>query len=114
MGDLELRFTCPACGFRTLPEAYGLYNICEVCGWEDDPVQLGDPSYGGGANRESLAEHQAAFVLSLRHRATEHKGFFRDPEWRPLSVSDVTNRVGSGPVTDPSGTYWRRQKCGES
>ncbi|MBL9042027.1 MAG: hypothetical protein JNM83_10525 [Myxococcales bacterium] len=37
----------------------GQYEVCAVCGWEDDPVQSADPSYGGGANAESL---QAARV----------------------------------------------------
>jgi len=27
-----------------------------VCGWEDDPVQSSDPSYAGGANKDSLNE----------------------------------------------------------
>jgi Cysteine-rich CPCC len=32
-----------------------------MCGWEDDPVQLEDPDYRGGANRDSLREHRTAF-----------------------------------------------------
>jgi hypothetical protein len=34
----------------------GAYEVCEVCGWEDDPVQAADPDYAGGANKESLNE----------------------------------------------------------
>jgi Cysteine-rich CPCC len=54
---------CPCCGYLTITEPGG-YEICPVCFWEDDPVQAGDPLYGGGANKESLSEartHFAAF-----------------------------------------------------
>jgi len=43
--------TCPACGFQVLAEGYGSYEICEICGWEDDSVQLANPTSGGGANK---------------------------------------------------------------
>lgn len=49
---------CPCCGALSVDEP-GQYEVCAVCGWEDDPVQSADPSYGGGANAESL---QAARV----------------------------------------------------
>ncbi|WP_084166919.1 CPCC family cysteine-rich protein [Paraburkholderia caledonica] len=48
---------CPCCGHLTLHEL-GAYEICEVCGWEDDPVQSADPAYAGGANSSSLNEAQ--------------------------------------------------------
>lgn len=54
---------CPCCGFRTLEsETRGSYDICAVCGWEDDGVQLDDPDYRGGANAESLNEARAAWI----------------------------------------------------
>jgi hypothetical protein len=46
---------CPCCGSKVISEV-GAYEICEVCGWEDDPVQSADPDYKGGANKESLNE----------------------------------------------------------
>jgi hypothetical protein len=54
-------FACPCCGYLTIAELGG-YEICPVCGWEDDPVQAEDPLYGGGANEESLSEARANFV----------------------------------------------------
>jgi hypothetical protein len=49
------RFPCPCCGFLTLEEEPpGTYDICEVCFWEDDPVQFDDPDFVGGANNVSL------------------------------------------------------------
>ena len=43
---------CPVCHKTMLED----YDICVVCGWENDPVQLGKPDYPGGANQESLNE----------------------------------------------------------
>ena len=47
--------SCPCCGSKVLT-TLGEYEICEVCGWEDDPVQSTDPDYAGGANKLSLNE----------------------------------------------------------
>lgn len=44
---------CPCCGSPAIDEP-GTYAVCDVCGWEDDPVQSANPEYAGGANRESL------------------------------------------------------------
>ncbi len=50
-----MKYTCPCCGYRTLDEEPpGTYDICEICFWEDDPVQFVDPDYEGGANTPSL------------------------------------------------------------
>ena len=47
------KHACPVCGQHTLSER-NAYEICTVCGWEDDPVQARDPDLAGGANIESL------------------------------------------------------------
>ena len=49
------RYPCPCCGTAGL-QAPNAYEICTVCGWEDDPVQAADERYRGGANTSSLAE----------------------------------------------------------
>ena len=54
-------FACPACSYLSLSEV-GQYEICEVCGWEDDPVQSNNPELGGGANLESLNEYRTKMV----------------------------------------------------
>lgn len=46
---------CPVCG-KYVFEEEGAYEICPVCGWEDDPVQKRDPDLAGGANSRSLNE----------------------------------------------------------
>ena len=44
---------CPCCGRKTI-EKPGDYEICPICGWEDDPTQSQDPDFEGGANELSL------------------------------------------------------------
>ena len=92
----EERFTCPCCGYRTFSEPPGSYDICHVCFWGDDPVQLLDPAYRGGANGPSLMECQANY---LRLGACEERFLenvhppdaaeARDPEWRLAQNSDL-------------------------
>jgi ribonuclease HII len=58
----EQRFACPCCGNLTLPvEPPGTFSLCEVCWWEDDPVQFADPDYEDGANAPSLNQARALF-----------------------------------------------------
>jgi hypothetical protein len=49
----------------TLPEV-GAWEICEVCNWEDDPVQREDPNLAGGANEPSLKQARSFWRLTAR------------------------------------------------
>lgn len=49
---------CPVCGKTDLEE----YEICEECFWENDPIQLRDPDYKGGANVMSINQARAAYA----------------------------------------------------
>lgn len=44
---------CPCCGARVITQKGG-YEICNRCGWEDDPVQQKNPDLSDGANSMSL------------------------------------------------------------
>lgn len=56
-------FACPCCGFLTYPEMpNGTFEICPICYWEDDNVQLEDPDYEGGANGPSLNQCRENFI----------------------------------------------------
>jgi hypothetical protein len=58
-------YACPCCGYLTLEQRPpGTWEVCPVCGWEDDPVQFEDPSYEGGANQVSLAEARRNYLDS--------------------------------------------------
>ncbi|NKJ48094.1 hypothetical protein CIC12_15365 [Burkholderia sp. SG-MS1] len=55
MQEKESRLPCPCCKSLTIGVRDD-YEICPVCGWEDDPVQSSDPTFAGGANQNSLNE----------------------------------------------------------
>ncbi|MEY2517653.1 MAG: hypothetical protein QOJ89_5011 [bacterium] len=70
---MEHRHACPCCGYLTLEApAGGTYDICAVCFWEDDGVQLNDPDHEGGANDVSLNQARENFrvhgVSELRYQ----------------------------------------------
>lgn len=114
--------TCPCCGYRTLAEGAGSYEICAVCWWEDDPVQLASPLLQGGANKVSLAEAQLYFIsaglsdprFTARVRPpTEAET--PDPAWRPWNTrvdveGDTSVRTGldyfHAACVEPGAPYW--------
>lgn len=58
------KYPCPCCEYLTLDEPPpGTFNICPVCGWEDDNVQFNDPDFHGGANQESLRDAKRNFRI---------------------------------------------------
>lgn len=57
-----MRYPCPCCGFLTYTKApCGEYDICQVCFWEDDPIQKEYPDEDGGANKVSLNQARINF-----------------------------------------------------
>lgn len=109
---------CPACGFLTVPlDYYGTYNLCPVCDWEDDGVQLANPGCGGGANSESLIEAQAAALA--RYPLGDSRtsiGSARSDEWRPLTAKEIATATAecaekywkNKAVLEPEEAYWRQ------
>jgi cysteine-rich CPCC protein len=87
------RYACPACGYLVFSEPAGSYDICPICFWEDDLVQLAFPDMAGGANKVSLIEAQnnfAKFGVSEQkfkgnvRKASEEDA--RDDLWRPIDI----------------------------
>jgi ribonuclease HII len=73
------RFACPCCGNFTLAEEPpGSLGVCEVCWWEDDPVQFEDPNYEGSANAPSLNQARE-FFKTISVSDPELKGHERKP-----------------------------------
>lgn len=60
MNMMDLEHSCSCCGQYEFPKE-GIYEICPVCNWEDDPVQSEEHDYRGGANIMSLNEAREAF-----------------------------------------------------
>ncbi|HGM6067654.1 TPA: CPCC family cysteine-rich protein [Stenotrophomonas maltophilia] len=80
---------CPSCGFLTLEDCYGSFAICPICDWEDDGVQLANPTSAGGANGESLVQAQQNAVSRFPLGVQVASGFRRGTSWRPLSSAEI-------------------------
>lgn len=62
MENSTKKYQCPCCDYYTLSEKAGnTFQLCPVCFWEDDGVQLNDTTYTGGANELSLQESRLNF-----------------------------------------------------
>lgn len=56
------KYQCPCCEHYTLSKKPdNTFQLCPVCYWEDDGVQLNDPEYTGGANEVSLNQARTNF-----------------------------------------------------
>lgn len=90
-----MKFTCPCCGYKTLSEFPGSYEVCEICFWEDDQIQILDPWYEGGANVLCLRQAQINFTQfgacessAVPHVRKPTSTDQRDPLWRQVKDSD--------------------------
>lgn len=120
------KFPCPCCGHLVFGEPPGSYDICPVCFWEDDNVQLRWPDWSGGANRPSLIASQRAYreIGAMEYRFT---GVVRaatsdepvDEGWRAIEEArDDFEPRGQNEAPWPDDltllywwrpTFWRRQ-----
>lgn len=58
------KYKCPCCSYFTLDhKPNNTFELCPGCFWEDDAVQLHDPSYEGGANTMSLNQAKENYSL---------------------------------------------------
>ena len=86
--------TCPCCGYKVFEQS-GNYEICPICFWEDDGVQLADPWFAGGANVPGLVEAQKNYkkygAMEKRFQGNVRKptdNDEKDSEWRLVDESD--------------------------
>jgi hypothetical protein len=118
-------FPCPCCGHLVFREPPGSYDICPLCFWEDDNVQLRWPDWVGGANKPSLVEGQRnysemgamefRFIGNVRIAAPDEP---IEPGWRPIDPdldSFETRGIAESPWPDDlcvlywwRPTFWRR------
>jgi hypothetical protein len=52
---------CPVCGKYEF-QTYDWYEICHVCGWEDNAMQNEDPDCAAGPNKMSLNDYRRAYL----------------------------------------------------
>lgn len=88
-------------------EPLGSYEICSVCGWQDDEVQQRWPGYRGGANSESLCDAQAAFLRRVETDLDVMHGARRHRPWRALRADECIDS-GADPDREPYIYYWDR------
>jgi rubredoxin len=65
---LNKKKKCSVCGFATISSDYSSYDICEICGWEDEAYQNEHPDETGFANGLSLNQYRKKW-LKEHHRA---------------------------------------------
>lgn len=111
-------YPCPVCGYLSFREPPGSYDVCMVCGWEDDALQLEyATTLAGGANATTLVDAQVAYATAATRLARKHPaavpGFERDPAWRPIDPrhdrfpdwEDANHE--RAPTNDHRLYYWR-------
>jgi hypothetical protein len=104
-------------------EPPGSYDICPICFWEDDALQLEfATTLAGGANRPTLVQaqqnvavHGASEPRLVTHVRAPGPNDSRDPKWRPIDIArdqfedwHAPNRFRA-PGTDPTLYYWSDQ-----
>ena len=62
MAEQNEKHMCPVCGKYEF-EYHGCFDICEVCGWEDDNLQEKYPDLMGGANTMSLNQMREGYKM---------------------------------------------------
>ncbi|MGF1642921.1 MAG: CPCC family cysteine-rich protein [Thiotrichales bacterium] len=123
------RFPCPCCGYLVFEREPGSHQVCPICYWEDNLVQLRFPLMAGAANHVSLLEGQrnfGEFGAAERRHANDTRAPFtdevRESGWRlldpdldnPEEPRRGTNYADSYPERDPTvmyywrPSYWRR------
>ena len=86
-----MKYTCPCCGYLVFDGPPGTYDICPICFWEDDIVQLAFPELDGGANDCSLIDSQKNYIAigvsEMRFKVnvrTPNESDVRNLDWRNL------------------------------
>ncbi len=89
------KFTCPCCGYKTHDSEDSLWQICEVCFWENEPLTLQNPYYVGGPNSTSLVQAQQNFILfganyesAKAHVRAPNADEPKDPDWKPIDFEE--------------------------
>jgi hypothetical protein len=70
-------------------EPPGGYGICPLCNCVDDHVQLIHPAMGGGADEDSLCEHQQILIQRTPLSTKQYGGYNRGETWRPLLSGEM-------------------------
>lgn len=109
------KYTCVCCGHKVFDHLFD-FEICPVCGWEDDPTQIRFP-IEKGANKVCLIEAQFNFAKTgLLYEGflnfADGKKYETDPDWRPFDKKDKVEAKQDGvreinyPIDMTKMYYW--------
>lgn len=112
---------CPACGFKTMRDAYGSGAICSICYWVDDASQLANPCSVSKKNAQSLQKKQRIVQSKISPDLRISGGFARASAWRPLNEAEIKRFSAEAnihkwinrPVYSEQDAYWHPKKKGE-
>lgn len=82
---MKKNIVCPCCWFDTVKD---FYEICEICGWENDPIQRDNPMSDVWANTISLFQSQQNVLKEIPSSVLTFKTFTRKKNRTPLKKCD--------------------------
>lgn len=57
INNMNIKQVCACCEKGVV----GFFDICKICGWQNDDLQNREPDFDGGANEMSLNEAKQAY-----------------------------------------------------
>jgi hypothetical protein len=108
------RYTCPCCAYPTLTER-DEYEICPLCGWEDDNQDDPDADqvWGGPNSDYSLSEARRNFAeYMIMYRLSESRIFPQNPRLLAMkrSLMEVYQRMASASVPQEHSSLAEEEK----
>jgi hypothetical protein len=61
MSENGNKVVCPVCG-KYIFQAEDDFEVCRICGWENDGFQYRHPDFAGGANDDSLNQYRERWL----------------------------------------------------
>ncbi|WP_295157752.1 CPCC family cysteine-rich protein [uncultured Ruminococcus sp.] len=101
---------CPVCGRHEF-KGYGDYDMCPVCGWENDGSQYDDHDYVGGANVLSVNAARIEFFL-LSFPAVSDKAAELCEEHREKRAEVFKKYAGVDRMCDPVAASAEKRELG--
>ena len=102
-----MKYKCPCCGYFTLEEKPGHYEVCPVCFWEDDPKAKEAPKIAFGANQMSLAEARKNY-FEIGACEPDALKSVREPTEEEISPASRLTCVRATELWQKAGAYYVR------